>query len=119
MITAFCAVVKTVAYLNIDMVGVGDSDLWVGGMYEYSRFFEILKRGPANEEQKKELKRIYKNANLVMAHGKKAVMTLVGRGVGPDTAARILARVHTDEDEFLREILAAEIIYARTKKFWD
>ena len=79
----------------------------------------ILKKGPANEEQKKEFKRIYKNANIVMAHGKKAVIALVGRGVGPDTAARILARVHTEENEFLRDILAAEIMYARTKKFWD
>ena len=81
--------------------------------------FDILKKGPANEEQKKEFKRIYKNANLVMAHGKKAVITLVGRGVGPDTAARILARVQMEEVEFLRDILAAEIVYARTKKFWD
>ena len=80
---------------------------------------DILKKGPTNEEQKKELKRIYKNANLVMAHGKKAVIALVGRGVGPDTAARILARYQTEEDEFLRDILAAEIMYARTKRFWD
>ena len=81
--------------------------------------FVILKKGPASEEQKRELKRIYKNANLVMAHGKKAVVALVGRGVGPDSAARILARVQTEQDEFLRDILAAEVMYARTKKFWD
>lgn len=81
--------------------------------------FDILKKGPGNEEQRKELKRIYKNANLVMAHGKKAVTALVARGVGPDTAARILTRTYTDEDEYLRDILAAEIVYARTKKFWD
>ncbi|OGS55634.1 MAG: ATP-dependent helicase [Euryarchaeota archaeon RBG_19FT_COMBO_56_21] len=80
---------------------------------------DLLKKGPTNEEQRKELKRIYKNANLVMAHGKKAVLALVGRGVGPDTAARILARYQTEEDEFLRDILAAEIMYARTKRFWD
>ncbi len=80
---------------------------------------DLLKKGPTNEDQKKELKRIYKNANLVMAHGKKAVLALVGRGVGPDTAARILARYQTEEDEFLRDILAAEIMYARTKRFWD
>ena len=79
----------------------------------------LLKKGPTNEEQRKELKRIYKNANLVMAHGRKAVLALVGRGVGPDTAARILARYQTEEDEFLRDILAAEIMYARTKRFWD
>jgi ATP-dependent Lhr-like helicase len=54
-----------------------------------------------------------------MGHGKKAVIALVGRGVGPDTAARLLARYQTEEDEFLRDILAAEIMYARTKRFWD
>lgn len=80
---------------------------------------QVLKRGASDEEGKKELKRIYKNANLVMAHGKKAIMALVGRGVGPDTAARILARYQTEEDEFLRDILTAEITYARTKRFWD
>lgn len=81
--------------------------------------FAILKKGASNEDQRKELKRIYKNANLVMAHGKKAVIALVGRGVGPDTAARLLARYQTEEDEFLRDILSAEIMYARTKRFWD
>ncbi len=79
----------------------------------------ILKKGPGDDEERKELRRIYKNANLVLAHGKKAVLALVGRGVGPDTAARILARYQTEEDEFLRDILAAEIMYARTQRFWD
>ena len=46
-------------------------------------------------------------------------MALVGRGVGPDTAARILAKNSMDEDELLRDILAAEVNYARTKRFWD
>jgi membrane dipeptidase len=36
---------KTVLYLNIDMVGTGDTDLYVGGMYEYGRLFEIVKAG--------------------------------------------------------------------------
>ena len=34
---------KTVAYLNVDMVGLGDSDLLVGGMWEYSQFYDLLK----------------------------------------------------------------------------
>jgi len=80
---------------------------------------DVLKKGASNEEERKELRRIYKNANLVMAYGKKAVIALVGRGVGPDTAARILARYQTEEDEFLRDVLAAEVVYARTKRFWD
>jgi ATP-dependent Lhr-like helicase len=81
--------------------------------------FDVLRRGASDEEGRRALKRIYKNANLVMAHGRKAVMAMVGRGVGADTAARILARYHLEEDEFLRDILAAEITYARTKRFWD
>ncbi|MGQ9588132.1 MAG: DEAD/DEAH box helicase, partial [Thermoplasmata archaeon] len=81
--------------------------------------FDVLKKGASNDEERRQLKSIFKNANLVMAHGKKAVIALVGRGVGPDTAARILARYHTEEDEFLRDILAAEVTYARTKRFWD
>jgi ATP-dependent Lhr-like helicase len=81
--------------------------------------FEVLKKGAAGEEELKLLKRIYKNANLVMAHGRKAVMALVGRGIGPDTAGRILARYHLEEYEFLKDILEAEVSYARTKRFWD
>ena len=34
---------KTVCYLNIDMVGTGDSTLMVGGMFEYGKFFEKVK----------------------------------------------------------------------------
>ena len=79
----------------------------------------VLKKGAASEDEMKVLKRIYKNANLVTAHGRKAAMALVGRGIGPDTAGRILARYHVEEYEFLKDILEAEVNYARTKRFWD
>ena len=46
-------------------------------------------------------------------------MTLAGRGVGPDAASRILRTMYTDEDEFLRDILSAEVLYAKNKRFWD
>jgi len=46
-------------------------------------------------------------------------MVLAGRGIGPDTAARILRTLHSDEDEFLRDILNAEILFAKNKRFWD
>jgi len=36
---------KTALYMNIDMVGTGDSDLLVGGMTEFAELFEIVKRG--------------------------------------------------------------------------
>ena len=78
----------------------------------------IGKRHPT-EEEKDVVKRLYKSANLVMAHGKKAVLALVARGVGPDTAARLLQRYYLSEEDFLRDLLSAEVLYARTKRFWD
>lgn len=35
---------KTVVYMNMDMVGQGDLDLCVGGMWEFSDFFDLLKQ---------------------------------------------------------------------------
>jgi ATP-dependent Lhr-like helicase len=80
---------------------------------------KLLKKEQLAEEEEKEVKRIYKNASLVNKHGRKALLALAGRGVGPDTAARVLSGLYDNEDEFLRDVLSAEITYARTKKFWD
>ena len=62
--------------------------------------------------------RMMKTASLVASHGKKALMVLAGYGIGPDTASRILA-TQKDGDELLKEILRAEVTYARTRRFWD
>jgi ATP-dependent Lhr-like helicase len=68
---------------------------------------------------KKEMKRILRNANLVNENGGRAVFVLAGRGIGPDSASRILNRMHHDEDDLLRDILASEVLYAKNKRFWD
>ncbi len=44
---------KTVVYLNLDMVGLGDSDLLVGGMWEYGQFYDLIKPGLDPETVKK------------------------------------------------------------------
>lgn len=79
----------------------------------------LLKKERPTEEEAKEIRRMYKNASLVREHGRRAMMALAGRGIGPDTAARVLSSFYDDEDEFLRDILSAELTYARTKRFWD
>ncbi|MFO7619150.1 MAG: DEAD/DEAH box helicase [Thermoplasmata archaeon] len=76
------------------------------------------KKSPTPEE-KKAIKKMMKSANLVMTHGKRAVLALAARGVGPDTAGKILAMHFEDEDDFLAAVLAAEVNFARTKRFWD
>jgi membrane dipeptidase len=34
---------KTVVYMNLDMVGTGDGDLYVGGMWEFADFYDPIK----------------------------------------------------------------------------
>ncbi len=76
-------------------------------------------RDQLSSEEKKDIARIKRIANIVNENGKKASMALAGRGVGPDSASRILRTRHIDEDEFLRDILSAEILFAKNKRFWD
>ncbi|MFW6139738.1 MAG: membrane dipeptidase [Acidobacteriota bacterium] len=46
---------KTTLYMNMDMVGTGDKDLYVGGMWDFSDFFSILKEN-MQEKFKKRLR---------------------------------------------------------------
>ena len=72
------------------------------------------------EQEKKDALRVSRNANLVNEYGgKRASMVLAGRGIGPDSASKILRSMHIDEDDFLRDIMNAEILYAKNKRFWD
>ena len=87
---------------------------------EYDRDkIKLFSKKELNESERSEASRISKNANLVNEDGKKAVLILAGRGIGPDSASRILRRMHLDEDDLLRDILASEVLYAKNKRFWD
>jgi ATP-dependent Lhr-like helicase len=70
-------------------------------------------------EQERMTERAFKAGSLVQGHGKKAVIALAARGVGPQNAARIINNHRRDEDDFYRDILAREREYARTNAFWD
>jgi ATP-dependent Lhr-like helicase len=91
------------------------------------KFLPLLSKKHRTAEENKEVQRLHKNASLVLSHGKFAVLAIVGRGIGPDTAARILSRYNkleltkSEEREikFLRDILQAELQYAKTRGFWD
>lgn len=78
-----------------------------------------LKNTPVTDENRNQMLRISRNANIVKEHGGRAAMVLAGRGVGPDSAVKILRTSYAEEDDLLREIMNAEVLYAKTKRFWD
>lgn len=70
-------------------------------------------------EDQHERERMVRNGAMVSAYGNVAARCLVARGVGPDTAARILQKVQDPENPgFWREILQAELTFARTNMYW-
>ena len=88
---------------------------------------ELLWKKNRTPAENREVKRLHKNASLVLTYKKPAVYALMARGIGPDTAARILQKysfedINKSEEkqiDFLKNILKAELTYARTRGFWD
>ena len=75
-------------------------------------------RGPLNEEERSELSKARRAADLVLSYGKKAVVAQTVYGIGPQTASRILAEMHDDEEAFYRDLLEAKIRFVTTRQFW-
>lgn len=71
------------------------------------------------DEELKELSQARRKADLILSYGKQAVRALEVRGVGPETASRILGKMHPSEDEFYLDLLKAKIQFLRTREFWD
>ena len=65
------------------------------------------------------LRRLLTNANLLWGHGLRAIVAMAARGVGPAKAGKVLAMRYPSDEAFLRAVLAEEVLYARTKRFWD
>ena len=77
-----------------------------------------IKKRELTKEELDSFNNIRRSADLVIVYGKKAVVALAGRGIGPQTAARILAMLHHKNEEFYKDILKAEKEFVRTKKYW-
>ncbi len=69
--------------------------------------------------QQKEVKDIKRSASLMLTYGQKYAIAQAGKGIGVETAARILAKLPDTEDKLLKLIYEAEKQYLKTKRFWD
>jgi ATP-dependent Lhr-like helicase len=65
------------------------------------------------------LSRARRSADLVLSYGRRAVVAQCVYGIGPQTASRILARMHDDEKRFYKDLLEAKLRFITTRPFWD
>ncbi|MFH1821272.1 MAG: DEAD/DEAH box helicase [Methanobacteriota archaeon] len=88
---------------------------------ENREFISAIKKRASGKkltiEEDRMVKRAFQAANLLLTYGKRAVVALSGRGIGPQIATRILAN-NPQDDDFYRAILQAEKTYSRTRRFW-
>ena len=86
----------------------------------------VLREGRAEElkeavksDDVKTQNRMIRNAELIQNRGYDAILCLMARGVGENTAIRILRTIRAGDHETLfKAIHEAEIQYARTRRFW-
>jgi ATP-dependent Lhr-like helicase len=71
------------------------------------------------DEEQKVLARTRRSADLVLSYGKRAVVAQCVYGVGPQTASKILAKMHDEESDFYKDLLQAKMSFITTRPFWD
>jgi len=84
---------------------------------------DILKRRLKGKEltpdELEQLTHARRTADLVLSHGKKALIAFQVKGIGPETAFRILSKMHPNEDDFYMDLLKAKIQFLRTRPYWE
>lgn len=79
----------------------------------------LLSPAPDNENRKLTKAELMRRAALYSSYGKKSLLALSTYGVGTETAARILSRLHKDEHALALDLLRAREQFIRTKKYWS
>ncbi len=56
--------------------------------------------------------------SLISAYGVKSLYALETYGIGPQTAGRVLSRLHKTEEEFFHDLLETQKSFIKNRKFW-
>ena len=98
------------------------SGLLAPAFWTSSQVSKLMKRKLAqeqlSEDERSELAKARRSADLVLSYGRRAIIAQAVYGIGPQTAARILARMEEDEGSFYKELLEAKLKFIETRPFW-
>lgn len=71
------------------------------------------------EEELRELSEIRKTADIINSYGRNGIIALSVYGIGPQTALKILSKMHYTEDELMKDLMEAKLKYIQTKPYWS
>jgi len=78
------------------------------------------KSGQKISEQEAEiLSRARRSADIVLSYGNKGVIALTVYGIGPQTASKVLSKMHETEEAFYKDLMQAKLKFIETKPYWD
>lgn len=77
------------------------------------------RREKLEPEELKALARLRQSADLVLSYGQMAIVAQLVYGIGPQTAAKILAKMHDEERDFYRDLLEAKLRFITNRQYWD
>ncbi len=77
------------------------------------------KREDLKEDELKLLVKTRQSADMVLSYGRRAIIAQCVYGIGPQTASRILAKMHDEEGEFYEDLLEAKITFITNRPYWD
>ena len=90
------------------------SSAYVTGILRKKRERQTL-----DENERKALTKARRSADLVIAYGKRGIVAQSVYGIGPQTASRVLSKMHETDDEFYKDLLEAKLQFITTRPFWN
>ncbi len=87
---------------------------YVGGVLAKKRRGEVL-----DENEQKALVNARRSADLVISYGRRGVVAQSVYGIGPQTASRVLAKMHEKDAEFYKDLLEAKLLFIATRPYWN
>ena len=90
------------------------STAYVAGTLRKKRDSESL-----DENEQKALVKARRSADLVISYGKRGVVAQSVYGIGPQTASRVLAKMHEKDQDFYRDLLEAKLQFIATRPYWN
>ncbi|MEE9600807.1 MAG: DEAD/DEAH box helicase [Thermoplasmata archaeon] len=82
----------------------------------------LMKKLAGEEIKEEDLKLLVKtrqSADMVLSYGRRAIVAQCVYGIGPQTAGRLLAKMHDREEDLYRDLMEAKMTFITNRPYWD